>query len=302
MRIIALSATLPNINDIGEWLSCKPNAVHSFDDTFRPVTLNVHTLSYGSAHSPFLFERALDARVPDLIKRFSNNRQTLIFCSSKKGAENLAMILLKDPSLRRDLPSSSLPLINDMRDETLKGIIQRGIAYHHAGLPPDDRAIVERLFLAGNVKILCSTSTLAHGVNLPAHLVIVKGTLSWRGSGKGYERLRRSDVIQMLGRAGRPGFDEFGTALIMTSEEDKSFYAQVTTSADLVISSLPTMLHEAFVSEISQRVITSFDDCLRWFKSTFFYTCLKKGRLHDVKNEIHDEEELEEYISQLAFK
>ena len=44
----------------------------------------------------------------------------------------------------------------------------------YSGLPADDRAAVEELYLSGRIHILCSTSTLAHGVNLPAHLVIIK--------------------------------------------------------------------------------------------------------------------------------
>ena len=51
-----------------------------------------------------------------------------------------------------------------------------GIGFHHAGLDPGDRAAVERLFLEGMLPVLVSTSTLAMGVNLPAHLVIVKST------------------------------------------------------------------------------------------------------------------------------
>jgi replicative superfamily II helicase len=131
-----------------------------------------------------------------------------------------------------------------MKDGNLIPLLDAGVAYHHAGLPPDDRAIVEQLFLTGKIKILCSTSTLAHGVNLPAHLVIVKGTQCWRGSGVGYVNLPRSDVIQMLGRAGRPGFDSFGVAVIMTSVEDEPYYSNTSISADLVVSKLPTIIHE----------------------------------------------------------
>ncbi len=71
----------------------------------------------------------------------------------------------------------------------------------------------------GFIHILCSTSTLAHGVNLPAHLVIIKGTNSWRGGILGYQKMCKSEVIQMMGRAGRPGYDLHGVAVIMTSLE-----------------------------------------------------------------------------------
>jgi ATP-dependent DNA helicase HFM1/MER3 len=104
--------------------------------------------------------------------------------------------------------------------------------------------IIEQLFLQGKIKVLCSTSTLAHGINLPAHLVIVKGTFAWRGSTKGYERLKRSDVIQMLGRAGRPGFDTEGIAVIMTSTQEQQYYSSVALHADVVESNLKLILPE----------------------------------------------------------
>lgn len=81
-------------------------------------------------------------------------------------------------------------------------------------MPPDDREIVEKLYLQGYIHVLCSTSTLAHGVNLPAHCVIIKGTNAWRGGKIGYEKLSKSDMIQMMGRAGRPGFDINGVAIV----------------------------------------------------------------------------------------
>ena len=70
------------------------------------------------------------------------------------------------------------------------------------GIPPDDRATIENLFLLKYILVLCTTSTLAHGMNLPAHLVVVKGTNQWRGGTKGYERMPRSLMLQMIGRAG----------------------------------------------------------------------------------------------------
>lgn len=244
IRIIGLSATLPNLVDIGEWLGCPPNAIHYFDDSFRPVPLEVHTMTYGPATNPFLFEKSLDKRVGEVIHRFSRGKQTLIFCSSKKNAETLCEKLKQEEGLLVPVNKAEAAIIAQVQDTFLRSLISYGFAYHHAGLPPDDRMIVERLYLAGNIRVLCSTSTLAHGINLPAHLVIIKGTYCWRGSSKGYERLSHSDVIQMLGRAGRPGFDESGVAIIMTSTDDQQHYAANLLSAGVVESSLPTILNE----------------------------------------------------------
>ena len=250
MRIIALSATLPNLVDIGEWLGCRPECIHYFDESFRPVPLSVHTVAMGSAGAnPYLFERSLDERVPELVARFGAGKQVLIFCSSKKGTENLSTSLARKISntpmfaqqrqrMQQQQQQGGGVNVASIGDTELRNLAGQGFAFHHAGLSPDDRAAVEDLFLAGRVRILCSTSTLAHGVNLPAHLVIIKGTNCWRGGSRGYERTSKSDIIQMLGRAGRPGYDDNGVAVIMTSNEDKQHYSDVALHADVVESTL----------------------------------------------------------------
>lgn len=84
---------------------------------------------------------------------------------------------------------------------------------------PENRRTVETLFREGNLPVLVATSTLAMGVNLPAHLVIVK-TTKYYVSGE-YRSYSESAMLQMIGRAGRPGYDEKGYAVIMATAADK---------------------------------------------------------------------------------
>jgi ATP-dependent DNA helicase HFM1/MER3 len=130
------------------------------------------------------------------------------------------------------------------------------------------------------IQVLCATSTLAHGVNLPAHLVIIKGTYAWRGGSQGYTNIARSDVIQMMGRAGRPGLDTEGVAVIMTSNEQKQRYSHMSMSADVVESQLPLIFTEAVCSEISQAVIENVAGAIAWLKATYFFTRVRKNPTH----------------------
>jgi ATP-dependent DNA helicase HFM1/MER3 len=173
MRIVAVSATLPNLVDIAEFLDA--NEAFSFDDSYRPVKLekHVHACGYVSKNQ-YKFWKGLDRDVDNVIRRFSNNKQTLVFCHTKKETEELCSFLV---GAHPDEPRN------------LRQLIQRGVAYHHAGLDIQDRKLVEQQFLDRKLRILCATSTLAVGVNLPAHLVVVKGTMSWRGSGSGYQEI-----------------------------------------------------------------------------------------------------------------
>mmetsp|Transcript_28841 Transcript_28841/g.83691 ORF Transcript_28841/g.83691 Transcript_28841/m.83691 type:complete len:82 (-) Transcript_28841:2528-2773(-) len=77
-----------------------------------------------------------------------------------------------------------------------------------------DRRLVEQAFSSGMISALCATSTLAMGVNLPAHQVVIKGTSMWRGAGIGRVEIDPGTLLQMMGRAGRPGFDTSGRVVI----------------------------------------------------------------------------------------
>ena len=78
------------------------------------------------------------------------------------------------------------------------------------------------MFKEGQIPVLCATSTLAAGVNLPAHLVIIKSTFQYGPNG--YEEYNELDIIQMMGRAGRPQFDTSGTVVILTTDSMKTHY------------------------------------------------------------------------------
>jgi activating signal cointegrator complex subunit 3 len=83
---------------------------------------------------------------------------------------------------------------------------------------------VERLYLSGDIMVLVATATLAWGVNLPARLVIVKGTEYYDGKKSRYVDYPLTDVLQMIGRAGRPGFDTEGRAVVLVESSKKNFY------------------------------------------------------------------------------
>jgi len=107
-----------------------------------------------------------------------------------------------------------------LKDPKLKDMITRyGIGYHHAGMDSNDRTLVENLFLNSKLLILFCTSTLALGVNLPAHLVIIKGTKMYQK--QQYVDYSTTQILQMIGRAGRPQFDKTATSVIMTSDQDR---------------------------------------------------------------------------------
>ncbi len=99
-----------------------------------------------------------------------------------------------------------------------------GFAIHHAGLNRADRTLVEDLFASHHIPVLVSTATLAWGVNLPAHTVIIKGTQIYDPEKSAWVELSYMDVMQMLGRAGRPQFDTKGEGIVITSHQELHYY------------------------------------------------------------------------------
>jgi len=99
-------------------------------------------------------------------------------------------------------------LLETVKDEDLQNLLSFGIGMHHAGLEPQDRRLVEELFANQKILVLVCTATLAWGVNLPAHLVVVKGTEYFDGKEHRYVDLDMTDIMQMAGRAGRPQYDD----------------------------------------------------------------------------------------------
>lgn len=90
------------------------------------------------------------------------------------------------------------------RNNQIKDIFEYGFGVHHAGMLRKDRTLVEGMFREGQINVLCSTSTLAWGVNLPAYAVIIKGTKVYDSQAGAYKDIGVFDVQQIFGRAGRP--------------------------------------------------------------------------------------------------
>ena len=114
--------------------------------------------------------------------------------------------------------------------------VSAGVAFHHAGLSQADRHAVERGFLEGEVNAICCTGTLAMGVNLPCHFVIIKSTVTYQnptGVGREYSDL---EIMQMLGRAGRPQFDDSAVAVIMTRSERAKHYEKMMSGQEVLES------------------------------------------------------------------
>ena len=276
MRIVAVSATLPNINDISSFLGA-PKA-YEFDFSFRPVPLTTNAVGFGYVgNNQYLFNKSLNKHIPTLLRQYSDKKATIIFCHTKKDTEILASEVSQKYH-QTELQTDQLQKTAKMTtSKQLSRCITKGFAYHHAGLSPEDRRLVEECFIKGLIRVLCATSTLAVGVNLPAHLVIIKGTVAWRGTGLGYQNIDNGTLLQMIGRAGRPGLDTSGRAVIMTDKKSIKKYEKISYGLEIVESQLLAKLIETLNTEVSQLVISDVSQAIDWLKNTFFFSRVRKN-------------------------
>lgn len=238
VRIVGLSTAISNPHDLSDWIGVNVHGrgmsqlrgLYNFRPSIRPVPTKIHIQSYpGKHYCPRM--ATMNKPCYAAIKMHSPDRPTLIFVASRRQTRITALDLISYAAADGN-PKSFLgcdeayieAIAEGIRDESLKHTITFGVGLHHAGLSSQDRDIVEKGFLGGDLRVLVATSTLAWGVNLPARLVIVKGTEYFDGKSSRYVDYPLTDVLQMVGRAGRPGFDTEGRAVVMVETSKKAFY------------------------------------------------------------------------------
>ncbi|CAI4443776.1 AMM_1a_G0017570.mRNA.1.CDS.1 [Saccharomyces cerevisiae] len=275
IRFVALSATVPNIEDLALWLKTNnelPANILSFDESYRQVQLTKFVYGYSfNCKNDFQKDAIYNSKLIEIIEKHADNRPVLIFCPTRASTISTAKFLLNNHIFSKSKKRCN----HNPSDKILNECMQQGIAFHHAGISLEDRTAVEKEFLSGSINILCSTSTLAVGVNLPAYLVIIKGTKSWNSSE--IQEYSDLDVLQMIGRAGRPQFETHGCAVIMTDSKMKQTYENLIHGTDVLESSLHLNLIEHLAAETSLETVYSIETAVNWLRNTFFYVRFGKN-------------------------
>jgi len=245
-QIIALSATVGNSEELSEWLDAD-----LIKSDWRPIALYSGTLTglslrYHSVESPegeFSLpesrileggtQRNLHSVMEDTIEM---KKQMLVFVASRSSAQKEARELSKHVKSKLDKGSHEFSetviesweeMANSLSSreggsltvKALSNAVRGGVGFHHAGLTSRQRKIVEEGFRTGNLLCIVATPTLAQGVNLPASRVVVRDTRRWSTIAARSMPLPVMEVRQMMGRAGRPGFDDYGEAFLVSKSE-----------------------------------------------------------------------------------
>ena len=280
VRFIALSATVPNSQDIATWLGNTANIpAHReiFGEEFRPVKLQKHVYGFEGNANDFAFDSVLDGKLPAIISQHTMKKPMMIFCFTRKSCEKTAANLSSWwDGLRvvdRAWPAPTQRISVGCKE--LQELVSRGVSFHHAGLDAQDRAAIEKGFLKGQISVICCTSTLAVGVNLPCQLVIIKNTVCY--SDGSLTECSDLELMQMLGRAGRPQFDISATAVIMTRLEKVDKYEKMLSGQEILESTLHRHLIEHLNSEIGLGTVNNLYSAKQWLAGTFLSVRMRQN-------------------------
>ncbi|PAV56692.1 hypothetical protein WR25_04976 isoform F [Diploscapter pachys] len=294
-RLVGLSATLPNYQDVATFLRVKPEHLYFFDNSYRPVPLEQQYIGVTEKKALKRFQ-AMNEVVYDKIMEHAGKSQVLVFVHSRKETGKSAKAI-RDACLEKDTlsafmreGSASTEILRteaeNVKNFDLKDLLPYGFAIHHAGMNRVDRTLVEDLFADKHIQVLFSTATLAWGVNLPAHTVIIKGTQIYNPEKGRWTELGALDVMQMLGRAGRPQYDSKGQGILITNHSELQFYLSLMNQQLPIESQLIARLPDMLNAEIVLGTINSVSEAMTWLGYTYLYVrMLKNPTLYGISHE-----------------
>lgn len=280
MRIIALSATLKNIEEIEGWLEgiC-------IEHDYRPVPLHKEVLDA----EMFNTKNKNDVIVKVLEKSIKDNSQALAFVSTRRFTESLATYvskkidkkinvkqrerfkevaekILEVPKKKGSLPTSTCLKLSES--------IEHGVAFHHAGLFNEQKEIIEDEFRNGNILMITATPSLMYGVNLPSKTVVIRDHTRWTNNGP--QPIPVFDYEQMSGRAGRPQYDDVGYSYLIAKSMDEAqnlqeYYVEgdiEKTNSKLVDNK--DAIYKQIIAQIASSLSKNLDELIDFFGKTLY--------------------------------
>uniref|UniRef100_A0A8B9LIR2 U5 small nuclear ribonucleoprotein 200 kDa helicase n=1 Tax=Astyanax mexicanus TaxID=7994 RepID=A0A8B9LIR2_ASTMX len=296
VRLIGLSATLPNYEDVATCLRVDPaKGLFYFDNSFRPVPLEQTYVGITEKKAIKRFQIMNEIVYEKIMEH------VLVFVHSRKETGKTARAI-RDMCLEKDTLGYSsshaacfvFSLI--VQNLELKDLLPYGFAIHHAGMTRVDRTLVEDLFADRHIQVLVSTATLAWGVNLPAHTVIIKGTQVYSPEKGRWTELGALDILQMLGRAGRPQYDTKGEGILITSHGELQYYLSLLNQQLPIESQMVGKLPDMLNAEVVLGNVQNVKDAVNWIGYTYLYVrMLRNPTLYGVS---HDERSTDPYLEQ----
>ncbi|KAL9072568.1 MAG: hypothetical protein Q9157_005042 [Trypethelium eluteriae] len=305
LRVVGLSVSLANARDIGEWIGASKHNIFNFSPNIRPIPLELHVQSFTIPHFPSLMLAMAKPAYQSLLQ-LSPNDPSMIFLPSRKQVRATATDILnacvasddEDRFLNASVDEMA-PVLERINERALADSLTHGIGYFHEALDAFDKRAVEHFFRVGAIQVLLVSRDSCWEINVNAHLVIVMGTQFFEGREHRYIDYAIAEVLQMFGKAGRPGEDKSSKGVLMVPQVRGEYYKKFLKEALPIESQLQTYLHDAFVAEISTKQIASSQDALDFLTFTYFYRrLLSNPAFYGLSDTSHDG--LSSHLSELV--
>ncbi|MGI5964892.1 MAG: DEAD/DEAH box helicase [Candidatus Methanomethylophilaceae archaeon] len=280
LQVIALSATISNAEDLAMWIGAD-----LVKDTWRPVPLREGVYFDGEIKFDDMKIRDVPPEKDEiwaLVKQtVSEGGQCVVFVNSRRSTEAVASRIADKMKNHYDsvLSEQDRKLLEGGSEPTALGrklaeCVSRGSAFHNAGLTFRQRKYVEDGFRSGKIKCITATPTLAAGINLPARRVIVRDTGRFE-SNVGNVPVSVMEIKQMCGRAGRPGYDPYGEAVLIAknhADSDRLMYDYIMKDTERLTSKLGNekVLRGHILGLIATGDADSDGSIVEFLKSTFY--------------------------------
>jgi superfamily II RNA helicase len=329
MKVLGLSATVPNVEELKSWLETihktrvkvvveeeRPVPLHFFyqcqgailDDIEKVVRYGYQVPGTRYHHDKRIhYTVALKPnRTTTLIEHLQSNDYLpcIYFTFSRKKTEELAEEMMaydflndqeknEIKAMYADL-CARFDLGKDYRAKEMLPLIERGVAYHHAGMLPTLKEVIERLFTSRLIKVIFTTETFALGINMPARSVIFDELRKFYGYA--FAALRTRDFYQMAGRAGRRGIDSEGFVFCRVNPHDvtvqdlqRIIYGKPEKVNSQFNASYATLLN--LYQQYRERLYQIYGQSFHYFQTTQFLRkkaeMLLRGRVNILKELKH---------------
>jgi helicase len=275
MQILGLSATIANCHELADWLEAE-----MVMSDWRPVPLREGVIYDGTFFYPG-GTAEIGGGKDELFSLVRNtldlSAQILIFESSRRNAESTASKIAQGMKKDGKLDELHAKVLATGESETarkLAACVQKGVAFHHAGLLMEQRHLVEEGFRKNQIKIISSTPTLAAGLNLPARRVLIKSYRRYE-AGRGMVPIPVMEYSQMAGRAGRPALDPYGESFLIAKNQgelDQLMDHYINGEPEEIYSKLASekALRSHLLSAIATGFVGDEDDLKDFIESTFY--------------------------------
>jgi replicative superfamily II helicase len=274
IQIFGMSATIGNPEEISNWLDARI----TISKEEREIEIKEDFIERNQSLSK-------KKNVAEIIKNNRGKAPFLVFNSSRNNAESRAREISDsldvnvDISVKKDIKNI---MNNDIppKIQELIEIMRNGVAYHHAGLPPEVKKYIEDKFEQGDIKVISCTTTIAYGFDSPVKSVLVADLKRYDGSKGRMSYVGVWEFVQWIGRAARPGngYNE-GYALILTSNPDQAFkkYSKEKRELERIRSYLDNKkLFRKYILELITRNWNTTEEIENFVKNTLYYNQISK--------------------------